>query len=199
MHTGTLRLLATGNAGGSDPALMLASRSFRETLDVLEPLADYVVLAAADIDATADAQLTARQAHGIVVAVTDPGTRPRQLDQVFARLETGRAPVLGAVLVEAGRPDLDQAVISRRLSAPQTVPVAIAGAGAVLAAAALTWHSPSQLTLAAVACLAVCVALTAIERARCDDWLNGATFLLVPVALGFGLRGAVTDRGATAI
>ncbi len=80
-------------------------------------------------------------------------------------------------------------MISRRLSAPQTVPVAIAGAGAVLAAAALTWHSPSQLTLAAVACLAVCVALTAIERARCDDWLNGATFLLVPVALGFGLRG----------
>ena len=85
---------------------MLASRSFRETLDVLEPLADYVVLAAADIDATADAQLTARQAHGIVVAVTDPGTRPRQLDQVFARLETGRAPVLGAVLVEAGAPIL---------------------------------------------------------------------------------------------
>ena len=29
-----------------------------------------------------------------------------RLDQVFARLETGRAPVLGAVLVEAGAPIL---------------------------------------------------------------------------------------------
>lgn len=103
---GTLQLLATGNAGGSDPALMLASTSFREALDVIEPLADYTVLAAGDVTATADARLTARRAHGIVVAVTDPGTRPRELDQVLARLETGRAPVLGAVLVEAGAPIL---------------------------------------------------------------------------------------------
>jgi non-specific protein-tyrosine kinase len=105
---GTLQLLATGNAGGSDPALMLASTSFRDALDVIEPLADYTVLAAADMNSGADARLTARRAHGIVVAVTDPGTRPRELDQVLAGLETGRAPVLGAVLVEAGVPILTQ-------------------------------------------------------------------------------------------
>jgi hypothetical protein len=69
------------------------------------------------------------------------------------------------------------------------LPVATAATAAVLAAAALTWHSPSRLTLAAVVCLAVCVGLTVVERIRSEDWLNGATFLLVPVALGFGLRG----------
>ena len=71
----------------------------------------------------------------------------------------------------------------------------MAAAAAVGVAGMLALRPPSGLALASTALLATCIALTVVERVRCDDWLNGATFLLVPVALGFGLRGLFADLG----
>ncbi len=80
-------------------------------------------------------------------------------------------------------------MIGRRPSLPQVAPVALAAGAAVAVAGALALRPPSSLALASTALFATCIALTVVERVRSDDWLNGATFLLVPVALGFGLRG----------
>ncbi len=99
---GSLQLFPAGMAGASDPALLLTGKSFAETLDVLEPLADYTLLVAPDTPDHTDARLIARRAHGIVIAVTDPGTSPAALEHLRPSLETGRAAILGSVIVDAG-------------------------------------------------------------------------------------------------
>lgn len=100
--TGSMQLLPAGVPGGSDPTLLLTGSSFPETLDILTPLADYTLLVAPDPPDGTDARLIARSAHGIVIAVTDPGTSPAALSRLRPGLETGRAVVLGTVIVDAG-------------------------------------------------------------------------------------------------
>jgi hypothetical protein len=49
---------------------------------------------------------------------------------------------------------------------------------------------PSNLFVATVVCLGVCVLAMGIERRLSGDWLNGTTFLFGPVILGFVVRAA---------
>jgi hypothetical protein len=76
-----------------------------------------------------------------------------------------------------------------RPHAPAWTPVAPALAGAAVAAWLLVRGGLPSLALASGCCIAVCALLVGWERMRSGDWMNGASFLLIPVALGFGLRG----------
>jgi len=95
-HEGHLAVIGSGRAPGSESASLLASPRFAQTLTLLRTLFDEVYLDVPPALATADAQVVAYRADGIVM-VARAGTTPREQVAAAVRSLQG-APVWGLVL-----------------------------------------------------------------------------------------------------
>lgn len=84
---------------------------------------------------------------------------------------------------------VDGGLTDRRNGAVHPLVVLLSVAAATLAALLIVDELQGQLLVAVLACLAACALLLGYEALRTGDLLNGATFLLLPVALGFAARG----------
>jgi capsular exopolysaccharide synthesis family protein len=95
-HEGHLAVVAAGRAGGADSASLLASPRFAQTLSLLRTLFDEIYLDVPPALATADAQVVAYKADGVVM-VARAGVTPREQVASAVRALQG-APVWGMVL-----------------------------------------------------------------------------------------------------
>jgi len=95
-HEGHLAVIGAGRAPGAESASLLAGPRFAQTLSLLRTLFDEIYLDVPPALATADAQVVAYKADGVVL-VARAGTTPREQVASAARALTG-APVWGMVL-----------------------------------------------------------------------------------------------------
>jgi protein-tyrosine kinase len=95
-HAGHLAVISSGRAPGAESASLLASQRFAQSLSLLRTLFDEIYLDVPPALATADAQVVAHQADGIVM-VTRAGVTPREQVASAVRALAG-APVWGLVL-----------------------------------------------------------------------------------------------------
>jgi protein-tyrosine kinase len=95
-HAGSLAVIGSGRAPGAESASLLASQRFAQSLTMLRSLFDEIYLDVPPALATADAQVVAHQADGIVM-VTRAGVTPREQVASAVRSLAG-APVWGVVL-----------------------------------------------------------------------------------------------------
>jgi protein-tyrosine kinase len=93
---GHLAVITSGRAPGAESASLLAGTRFTQTLGLLRTLFDEIYLDVPPALATADAQVVAHKADGIVM-VARAGTTPREQVASAVRSLTG-APVWGLVL-----------------------------------------------------------------------------------------------------
>ena len=93
---GQLAVIPAGKMAGSESASLLASTRFAQTLALLRTLFDEIYLDVPPALATADAQIVARKADGIVL-VARANQTPRDQVEAAVRALTG-APVWGVVL-----------------------------------------------------------------------------------------------------
>ncbi len=115
-HEGHLALIAAGRVPGAESASLLASTRFAETLSLLRTLFDEIYLDVPPALATADAQVVAYKADGIVM-VARAGVTPREQVAAAVRSLQG-APVWGLVLngVEASRVPAPLPVVKGQLT-----------------------------------------------------------------------------------
>ena len=95
-HEGHLAVIAAGRAPGAESASLLAGPRFAQTLSLLRTLFDEIYLDVPPALATADAQVVAYKADGIVM-VARAGNTPREQVAAAVRSLQG-APVWGLVL-----------------------------------------------------------------------------------------------------
>ena len=95
-HEGHLAVVAAGRAPGAESASLLAGPRFAQTLSLLRTLFDEIYLDVPPALATADAQVVAYKADGIVM-VARAGETPREQVAAAVRQLSG-APVWGLVL-----------------------------------------------------------------------------------------------------
>lgn len=95
-HEGHLAVVGAGRAAGAESASLLASPRFAQTLSLLRTLFDEVYLDVPPALATADAQVVAYKADGVVM-VARAGLTPREQVASAVRALQG-APVWGVVL-----------------------------------------------------------------------------------------------------
>jgi protein-tyrosine kinase len=115
-HEGHLAVISGGRAPGAESASLLASTRFAQTLTLLRTLFDEVYLDVPPALATADAQVVAYKADGIVM-VARAGTTPREQVAAAVRSLQG-APVWGLVLngVEPSRVPAPLPVVKGQLT-----------------------------------------------------------------------------------
>jgi protein-tyrosine kinase len=95
-HEGHLAVISAGRAPGAESASLLAGVRFSQTLSLLRTLFDEIYLDVPPALATADAQVVAYKADGVVM-VARAGTTPREQVAAAVRSLQG-APVWGLVL-----------------------------------------------------------------------------------------------------
>lgn len=115
-HEGHLAVISGGRAPGAESASLLASVRFAQTLTLLRTLFDEVYLDVPPALATADAQVVAYKADGVVI-VARAGTTPREQVAAAVRSLQG-APVWGLVLngVEPSRVPAPMPVVKGQLT-----------------------------------------------------------------------------------
>jgi non-specific protein-tyrosine kinase len=115
-HEGHLAVIAAGRAPGPESASLLAGVRFAQTLSLLRTLFDEIYLDVPPALATADAQVVAYKADGIVMVARANNT-PREQVAAAVRSLQG-APVWGLVLngVEPSRVPAPLPVVKGQLT-----------------------------------------------------------------------------------
>jgi protein-tyrosine kinase len=115
-HEGHLAVIAAGRAPGAESASLLAASRFGQTLSLLKTLFDEIYLDVPPALATADAQVVAYKADGIVM-VARANETPREQVAAAVRSLQG-APVWGLVLngVEPSRVPAPLPVVKGQLT-----------------------------------------------------------------------------------